>query len=281
MKLIPSIQLIRVARDKGYGIPSFCFWNAESCDVVLRVAARLRAPVILMASRSECACLTPKQLVAVARTIGADYDVPAAVHLDHGDSLEQVQECIDAGFTSVMLDYSTRPFSENVAALQQVVKIARPLGITVEGELGHVGRADNVTSEGLGQASLTDPKAARVFVQETGVDMLAVSIGNAHGHYAQTPRLEFGLLEKLRDATGIPLVLHGGSGTPPDDLRRALSLGMAKVNVASDLCSTLRQSLQEQWKQPCWLPPTFGTAMAALEPVLERWIHALGAAGRV
>jgi ketose-bisphosphate aldolase len=281
MTFIPSLDLIRSARQNGYAIPSFCFWNAESCDVILRVAARLRAPVILMASRSECACLPPRRLVAVARTIAQDYDIPVALHLDHGDCLEQVQECIDAGFSSVMLDYSTRPFSENVAALQQVVKLAKPLGITVEGELGHVGRADNVTSEGLGQASLTEPDAARVFVQETGVDMLAVSIGNAHGHYAKTPQLEFALLEKLRDATGIPLVLHGGSGTPPDDLRRAVALGMAKVNVASDLVSTLRQSLQDQWKQPCWLPPTFGVAIATLEPVLERWIHALGAAHRV
>jgi len=280
VEFVSASTLIKRAHRERYGIASFCVWNAESCDAALNAASKLRAPVLLMASRTEFSMLSPRKLARVARTVASDYEVPAALHLDHGASIDEVKECLDAGFTSVMLDFSTRPFEENIAALRAVVEMARPYGASVEGELGHVGRADNDTSEGHGASALTDPATAGRFVRETGIDMLAVSIGNAHGHYSALPRLRFDLLAEIQKAAEIPLVLHGGSGTPPEDVQRAIQLGICKINVASDLCTAIRSSLQSQWTAPSWLPSTMGVAMAATAPVLERWITAVGSAGK-
>jgi ketose-bisphosphate aldolase len=210
------------------------------------------------------------------------FDVPAALHLDHGNSMAMVEDCLAAKYTSVMLDYSTRPWAENLQALRRVVALAHPQGVTVEGELGVIGQVDQVSVEGGGQSTLTDPDMAAAFVEKTGIDVLAVSIGNAHGVYTKLPHLDFERLAKLQAATRIPLVLHGGSGTPEADLRRAISLGIAKVNVATELISAVRQSLLEQWGtgKNLWTPIAQAAAMQAMAQVVERWFHLTNAAGR-
>ena len=274
-------RLLRDGYERGYAVPSFCVWNAESINAVLRTAAACRAPVLLMTGPGE-GLLSYKALAATARALAADCDVPAALLLDHGNSIECVQACLDAGFTSVMLDYSTRPFDENVAALRQVVAMARPLGVTVEGEMGAVGRVDEVTGEGKGHTALTDPDQARAYVEATGVDALAVSFGNLHGNYKLPPKFDFELLARLREAVGVPLVLHGGSGTPPDDLKRAISLGIAKVNVASELNKAVRETLMKRWTagERLWLPSAMVEAMQVLAAAVEKWIRLTGAAGK-
>jgi ketose-bisphosphate aldolase len=279
MRFVPAGDLVREAFEAGYAVPSLCVWNAESVDAVLRAASARRAPVLLMAGPGEFPLTAAPLLADVARTVAARYDVPAALHLDHGDSMECVEACIAAGFTSVMLDYSTRPPAENAAALRQVAARARPLGISVEGELGAVGRVGDA-AEGAEDSALTDPARARAYVEATGVDMLAVSIGNAHGIYTRRPRLDFDRLAAIREAAGVPLVLHGGSGTPPDDLRRAITRGIAKVNVASELMRAVRQTLREPAIEGLWLPAALGRAMAAVAAVVEKWIDACGAAGK-
>ena len=196
--------------------------------------------------------------------------------------MTMVEDCLAANFTSVMLDYSTRPWLENLEALRRVVALAHPQGVTVEGELGVIGQADQVTVEGAGQSTLTDPDKAAAFVEQTEIDALAVSIGNAHGFYTKLPSLDFERLAKLQAATRIPLVLHGGSGTPEGDLRRAISLGIAKVNVATELISAVRQSLLEQWGKGknLWTPIAQAVAMQAMAQVVEKWFHLTCAAGR-
>jgi ketose-bisphosphate aldolase len=181
-----------------------------------------------------------------------------------------------------MLDYSTRPWAENLEALRRVVALAHPKGVTVEGELGVIGQVDQVTVEGGGQSTLTDPQMAAAFVEGTGIDTLAVSIGNAHGFYTKLPHLDFDRLAKVRTATRIPLVLHGGSGTPEADLRRAISLGVAKVNVATEAIAAVRQSLLEQWSagKNLWTPMAQAVAMQAMAKVVEKWFHLTLAAGR-
>ena len=282
MKFVPMSELLRRAVSEGYGLPSFCVWNAESIEVVLRVATELKAPVILMNGPGEFGLLAPRDLGAVAHALAARFDVPAALHLDHGNSLAMVEDCLAAKYTSVMLDYSTRPWAENVEALRQVVALAHPYGVTVEGELGEVGQADQVTVEGGRLSTLTDPEMAAAFVEKTGIDALAVSIGNAHGLYTQLPRLDFERLAKLKEATRIPLVLHGGSGTPEADLRRAISLGIAKVNVATEAITAMRQSLLEQWSAGTnlWVPMAQAVAMEAMAKVVAKWFHLTMAAGR-
>jgi len=282
MKFVPMLQLLRRAVSEGYGVPAFCVWNAESIEVVLRVAAELKAPVILMNGPGEFGLLAPRDLGAVAHALAERFDVPAALHLDHGNSMAMVEDCLAAKYTSVMLDYSTRPWAENLEALRRVVALAHPQGVTVEGELGVIGQVDQVTVESGGQSTLTDPDMAAAFVEKTGIDVLAVSIGNAHGVYTKLPHLDFERLAKLQAATRIPLVLHGGSGTPQADLRRAISLGIAKVNVATEVISAVRQSLLEQWGtgKNLWTPIAQAAAMQAMAQVVEKWFHLTNAAGR-
>lgn len=270
------------ARAGGYAVPAFCAWNAEVMEIVLRVAQDLRAPVIVMNGPCEFFLLEPALMGAVAHTVARRFSVPAALHLDHGDSLEVVQACLEAGYTSVMLDYSNRLFAENAAALRQVVTLAHPRGVTVEGELGHVGKADTMTAEGEGDSTLTEPGEAAAYVEQTGVDALAVSIGNAHGQYMKLPKFDFERLESIRAAIRIPLVLHGGSGTPAIDLKRAIALGMAKINVATELTAALREGLSAELGavRKRWLPQALAEATKQLAPVVEKWIRLTGAAGR-
>lgn len=282
MQFVPAAEIVRAGYAGGYAVPSFCVWDSVTMDAVLRVASQCRAPVILMCGSYEFRLMVPGAFAAVARAVAARHDVPAALHLDHGDSLGAVDACLEAGFTSVMLDYSGRPLGENVAAVREVVRRARPRRVSVEGEVGVVGRAGADVAEGGGTSVRTDPDEARAFVEQTGVDMLAVSIGNAHGLYRQPPEFDFALLERLRPAAGVPLVLHGGTGTPDEDLRNAISLGIAKVNVASELVQAVRQSLLTQWQggRSEWVPGALMHAMSAYAAVVEKWFSMTGSAGK-
>jgi len=275
-------DLLAPALAQGYAVPGFCTWNAETVRIILRTAADLSAPVVIMSGPGEFPLLPPAAMAAAATAAAREFDVPAALHLDHGESLEQVRECLEAGYTSVMLDYSTRPFEENAAALRQAVDMARPLGASVEGEVGAVGRVDDAAVEGSRGSTLTEPGDAARYVDATGVDALAVSIGNAHGIYTALPRFDFERLERIRAAAGVPLVLHGGSGTPEPDLRRAISLGVAKVNVATEVCRAMRDSLEGQWaaRRNPWLPGALAEATGAIAAVAEKWFRLTGAAGR-
>lgn len=281
MKFLPMHELLRPAWEAGYAVPSFCVWNAETIETILQAATEAQAPVILMSGPGEFPVNPPDTLGLIAQVIARKYDVPAALHLDHGDSPAMVETCIRAGFTSVMLDYSSRPFAENVEALRRVVASARPLGVTVEGEIGAVGKVDDVTTEGGKVSTLTDPGDAARYVEMTGVDALAVSIGNAHGIYTRLPVFDFDRLEKIASAVKVPLVLHGGSGTQPEYIRRAVAQGMAKINVASELCKAFRDTYSQQGRNgPVWLPTMLAATKQPMAAVARRWIELAGAAGR-
>ncbi len=282
MKLLPMHVLLQAAWQGGYAVPSFCAWNAEVTETVLQAAQGLKAPVILMSGPGEFGLNSPDTLARLSRALIEKYDVFAALHLDHGDSPEMVETCLTAGYTSVMLDYSTRPFAENVAALQAVVKRARRFGVTVEGEIGCVGRVDDLSVEGGTTSTLTDPPDAARYAEETGVDALAVSIGNAHGLYTRLPVFDFERLEKIRKLVRVPLVLHGGSGTQPEYLRKAVALGMAKINVASELCQAFRAAYAQAdaaGKTP-WVPMALSAVKPAIGQVVEKWIKLCGADGK-
>ena len=275
-------ELLQPAWKQGYAVPSFCAWNAEVAETALQVASELKAPVILMSGPGEFGLNSPDTLSRIAHALIQKYPVRAALHLDHGDSFEMVNDCIEAGFTSVMLDYSLRPFAENVEALRKVVSIARPKGITVEGEIGCVGKVDDVTVEGGQASTLTEPSDAARYAESTGVDALAVSIGNAHGIYTKLPVFDFDRLEKIRRAVSVPLVLHGGSGTQPEYIRRAVGLGMAKINVASELCKAFRDvfAAEQAAGKPGWLPSTLAAVKAPMAEVMVKWFKLAGAEGK-
>ena len=282
MKFVLMKKLMQKALKGGYAVPSFCVWNLETTETVLRTAERMAAPVIIMSGPGEFPLVEPWALAGAARALRKKYKIPAALHLDHGDSLDMVKDCLEAGFSSVMLDFSAKSFQENAGALKTVAMMAAPLGVTVEGELGHVGKIDNATVEGGYGSTLTDPDEAAQYVQETGIDALAVSIGNAHGNYTQLPKLDFERLAKIHQLVKIPLVLHGGSGTSDEDIKKAISLGIAKVNVASELVRAIRESLRTQWNagQNMWVPATLVEARKDMEQVIAKWIIRVGAAGK-
>jgi len=276
------LGLLEKALSEGYAVPSFCAWNAETMAAVLRAASNLEAPVILMNGPGEFPLLSPADMSSIARSLYPETSLPVALHLDHGDSLSMVRDCLEAGYTSVMLDFSSKTFEENASALRTVVGMAHPLGVTVEGEIGSVGKIDDSSLEGNHSSTLTDPQEAREYVRITGVDTLALSIGNAHGNYTELPQLRFDILEEVFDLVNIPLVLHGGSGTPDDDIKKAISLGIAKINVASELVRAVRESLMGQWKEGrnLWAPAAEVEAMKNMESVATKWIIKTGAAGQ-
>ena len=282
MSFVAMHILVNRAFRGGYAVPAFCTWNAETIDIVLSVAERMRAPVIVMQGPGEFPVLPPGPMAAVARAIEGFHTVSAALHLDHGDSLEMVRQCVEARFTSVMLDFSARSFEENAEALREVVRIARPNGITVEGEIGKIGKADDASAEGGAASAFTDPAEASRYVKATGVDLLAVSVGNKHGFYRGDPHLEFGLLEELHAAVAVPLVMHGGTGIPAKDIQRSIGLGIAKVNVASELVHGFRDCLTSQWGKGAnlWSPLAVAEARRVMEPVVEKWIAITGAEGK-
>lgn len=282
MKFLPMKTLMAHALKHGYAVPSFCAWNAEVMETILQVCRRLKSPVILMAGPGEFPVLGPAANAAVARALLAHYKVKAALHLDHGDSMDMVKACVKAQFTSVMLDFSTRSFEENAAALRKVCRLCHPKGITVEGEIGAVGKCDSSTVEGSKGSRLTDPDEAVEYARVTGVDCLAVSIGNAHGAYVKLPKFDFDRLAQIREKVRIPLSLHGGTGTPDADLRTAISLGMAKVNVATALISAYRESLLTQWsaRQNLWTPMAQGAALKDVARAVEEWVVRLNADGK-
>jgi ketose-bisphosphate aldolase len=282
VSFVAMTELVGKAYRGGYAVPAFCAWDAEVMAAILATAERLRSPVILMSGPGEFPVMPPAAMAAVARAVKDGYRVPAALHLDHGDSLEMVRQCVEARYTSVMLDFSTRPFEENVGSLAQVVAMARPKGITVEGEVGRVGRADEASAEGTDASAYSDPEEAADYVRRTGVDLLAVSIGNKHGFYRGDPRLDFDLLARLHATVPVPLVMHGGTGIPAKDIATAVGMGIAKVNVASELVRAFRASLASQWQEGrnLWTPIAVGEALRVIGPVVEKWIRATGSAGK-
>lgn len=282
MSFVPMADLMGRAFRGGYAVPAFCTWNAESMEVVLDVAERMHAPVILMQGPGEFSLLSPRAMAAAARAMEGLHHASAALHLDHGDSMEMVRACIEARYTSVMLDFSARSFEENVQALRDVVALARPLGISVEGEIGKIGKADDATAEGGVGSAYTKTADAVRYVKETGVDFLAVSVGNKHGFYQGAPHLEFGLLAELHAAVSVPLVMHGGTGIPEKDIQRSIGMGVAKVNVASELVHGVRESLSAQWGKGAnlWTPLAMGEAKKIMVPIVEKWFRVTGAEGR-
>ena len=205
-------------------------------------AAKAGSPLLLQATPATIRFAGADFLVAMARAAARRYPIPVALHLDHALELTDIQHCLEAGFTSVMYDGSRLPFAENVANTRKVVEMAARYGAAVEGELGHVGAGDEEPSDSL----YTDPDQAREFAQATGVDMLAVAVGTAHGLYRGEPQLDFTRLGEIAQQVKIPLVLHGGSGVQAGAIRQAIALGVAKVNIATELKIPFTKTLLDQ-----------------------------------
>ncbi len=233
MPMVSMKGMLEDARRGGYALGAFEFWSFNSARAVIESAKERSLPAILQICPEETEFFGYKNVFLLAQIMEQNTSLPFALHLDHAASVDQIRRALDAGFTSVMIDASSLPFEENAAKTAQVVELARRYGACVEAELGHVGGAEG----GLGESGsvLTDPAEAREFAALTGVDCLAVSIGTVHGVYKAEPRLNIETLKEISSRVAIPLVLHGGSGTPEKALREAIRNGIAKINICTDL----------------------------------------------
>ena len=243
MALVKMKDLLRRAEEKNIGCGAFSVGNMEMVRGAIRAAEELDTPIILQIAevrlKNSPLHLMGPMMVQAAKEAKVD----VAVHLDHGLTFESVDKALELGFTSVMLDASTLPFEENIARVKAVVEKARKYGATVEAELGLVGGSeDGSCDHGI---RCTDPDDAVVYARETGIDALAVAIGNAHGKYPVAPTLAFDVLEKIHEKVDIPLVLHGGSGITDKDFQKAISLGIRKVNIATASFNSLTAHVEK------------------------------------
>ncbi len=227
-------------RGNGKAILATNFYNLETLQGILRAAAVSESPVILQLSKSSLDYIGIGLAATMARKALQDYRVEGWIHLDHGDSVDLVKKCLDAGFDSVMIDASEQPFDKNVEITSSVVKLARKYGANVEAELGYVAKLGQKQSGKV----FTQPEEALRFVELTGVDALAVAIGSAHGFYKESPVLQIELLESIRMAVPAALVLHGSSGIPDEMLRDAVKHGICKINLATEIKDAFMKKLK-------------------------------------
>lgn len=236
MKFVPMKELLLLAKKKGIAYGAFEFWSVETARAAIEAGSELGLPVILQCGQTEIDMMGGFQATAdTVKIAAADTKVPIALHLDHSLSYEACNAAIEAGFSSVMIDMSARSFKENIKETLRVVERAHPAGVTVEAELGRlVGEEGEILVKGP-EAAQTDPDEAKRFVEETGVDCLAVSIGTQHGQYRFKPNLNIERLKKIETEVSVPLVLHGGSGTPMNQVQEAIRNGINKVNICTDI----------------------------------------------
>ncbi|HET6507830.1 MAG TPA: class II fructose-bisphosphate aldolase [Baekduia sp.] len=257
------MEALRQARRERRALVGFSIYNLEQGLGVIRAAEAVGAPVLLQAGSSAFRYAGREPLAGLALGLAATAAVPAGVHLDHATDLGEIEACLRLGYTSVMFDGSARSLERNIEATREVVRRAHAAGAWVEAELAGIA-GDEDESSGRQATATTDPGAAARFVAETGVDALAVAIGNVHGIGDEPVRLDLDLLARIGRAVEIPLVLHGASGLPPAEVSAAIALGVAKLNVNTELRHALREAVLARAADP---PAGDGVA-ALLDPVI-------------
>ncbi|MFI0728225.1 ketose-bisphosphate aldolase [Streptomyces sp. NPDC021225] len=234
--LLHGTDALTAAAREGRAIPGFVAYNLETVQGIVAAAETAGRPVLLQAGSSAFKHAGREALMALALAAARRSDAELGVHLDHSRDLEEITACVEAGYTSVMVDGSHLPFAENVALTRKAVERAHAAGVWVEAELGALAGDEDVSTDARAAGgSMTDPEQAAEFVAATGVDALAVAVGNVHGFTAEPVRLDLDRLERIRDVVPVPLVLHGASGLPEEQLLGAVRRGVAKVNVNAEL----------------------------------------------
>ena len=304
MPLVSGKLLFEVANEHGFAVGAFNFNNLEFLKAILEAAQEEEAPVFVQTTESAIKYAGIEYLAGLVHAVKDKYKIPFALHLDHGKHVETVLLAVRHGYTSVMIDYSDRPYEENLKITKEVVSLCAPLGISVEAELGQLkGVEDEVISR---EEVLVNPEQAKEFVDKTGIDALAPAIGTAHGafKFKDEPKLDFERLRKVKELTGIALVLHGASGVyqeyvekinkyggnikgakgvPDEDIRKAIENGINKINTDTDLrlafMATLRKLLSEE-KNNIDPRKLLKPAMEEVKKVVKRRIRLYGSSGK-
>ncbi len=244
--LVNMRDLLSDAQKGNYAVGSFSVANMEMVLGVIKAAEELNAPIILQIAEVRLK-QSPLEIIGPLMVAAAkNAKVPVAVHFDHGKTIEKITQALDIGFTSVMFDGSHLPLDENIEFTKKIIEIARKYGASVEAEIGCVGGSED-GSEDIA-INCTKPEDAVKFENETGVDALAIAIGNAHGNYKSTPKLRFDILSEVEQKTHTPLVLHGGTGISPDDFVRCSKTGIKKINIATATFDRVEQSVRSAYE---------------------------------
>ena len=283
--LVNMKEMLEKAREGKYAVGLFNAVNVEMARAIIETAEELNAPVIVGTAEVLLPAMDLERVAEYLVPMAKKAKVPVCVHYDHGLTFEKCMEALQLGFSSVMYDCSTDSYEDNVAKVAEMVKICHAMGASVEGELGHVG--DN---EGSAEGSdhLADPSAyftdvslARDFVERTGVDALAVAVGNAHGDYKFPPKLDFDRISDIADRTGVPLVLHGGSGLSDSDFRTAVQRGICKVNIFTDIDKAGKAGIEEGIAAGAkTLMGLIPYSIAAMKKVVANKMELFGSVGR-
>lgn len=292
--LVTMDTLLKDARAKGYAVPGFDVSNYEMIKAVLDVCEEERSPALFMCLKPDMLNKGIHLITAMLKEAVNHYTIPICIHLDHATEMADIQEAIAAGFTSVMYDGSVLPFEQNAANTKAVVDYAHAHGVSVEAELGHVGdgiagnndgTAEDKNSTDHPEDSLTNPEDVIRFIEITDVDALAVAVGTVHGVYRGTPQLRFDRLEEINKVSSRPLVLHGGSGTPDDQMQKAISLGICKINIYSEVLNGLNAGLKQKLNSienlSMWPVFVYEEANKQMRDVIRHKIRTFGSNGRV
>ena len=247
--LTTGSHLLDLANKHSFAVPAFNISDWAMSQGIFEISEEKGAPLIIGIHPDELAHTGPELLPAIRHRANRS-SVPVAIHLDHGTTYEHILQAIQSGFTSVMFDGSMLPFEENIAQTRRAAEAAHAVGLSVEGELGTIGKTDGEAEDGTATIVYTDPDDAVLFVRETGVDSLAVAIGTCHGIYPSwmKPEIKLDLLARIKEKIDVPLVLHGGSGNPDFEIGESVKLGINKINISSDIKVAYHQAMREVLK---------------------------------
>ncbi len=275
-------ELLAVANENNFAVPAFNISDYSMFNGIMEASEEKNAPVIIAIHPDELSHISDEMVQGIRARIHKS-PVPAVIHLDHGGSFAQVIEAIQAGFTSVMIDASTKPYEENIAVCQKVVEAAHAVNVSVEGELGTIGNIDS-TETGANDILYTDPQQAKDFIEKTGIDCLAIAIGTSHGIYPKDkkPELRIDVLDEIKKVVTAPLVLHGGSSNKDSEIAKSVEHGVNKINISSDIKAAyykkMREVLQDEGlREPNQIQPP---CMAAMKEVAYQKIELFQADGK-
>ncbi len=281
--LMNMMKLLTVAQKNNFAVPAFNTSSSMILKGVMEACAEKKSPVIIAIHPDELSFVEDSFVASVIEEANKA-DFPVVIHLDHGATFEQIIRAIKCGFTSVMIDASHMTFEENIAITKKVIEVAHPVNVSVEAELGTIGTTGNGGEYGAEKIIYTDPEKAKEFVERTGVDTLAIAIGTAHGIYPKNmkPELKLDLLKVLRETVDIPLVLHGGSANPDDEIATSVKLGVSKINISSDIKEAFYRKCREVLQDDSIREPNaiYPPCIAAMKEVIYQKIDLFNGADK-
>ncbi|MCQ4937219.1 MULTISPECIES: class II fructose-bisphosphate aldolase [Anaerotignum] len=243
--LVTLKEILENTRKEGYAVGSFNFNGYEDAQGIINGAAEKNSPVILMASMGACKYIGLHQTVGMVKGMAASVDIPVCLHLDHATDMDYIKEAIKAGFSSVMIDASAEDYEINIQKSKEIVEFAKDYHCSVEAELGKVGGKEENIVVSDEKATFTQPSDVPRFVEETGIDALAIAFGSVHGFYKSEPKLDFERLAEIAKITDCPLVLHGGTGIPVEDFKKCVVSGISKINVGTEFKKTFTDTIRK------------------------------------